>query len=225
MTDRAIQIAEQTDTSEIVKGVVVNAVRQCLRRSRVVTGDVLRAIDREIEVELRLAFPGIEEGGANWNALADKVRRHAQLHIGRIDDRDDTYMIHGRLIAAMVLVTGHGLSEDAPGQALPADDFEEAIQNACERRLSRHGIDALLTRNHRGDLGIVQLPKIGDCVSRAFNGDYYPAGKVTSISKSGKVVTTSDGTKFYRVRETSAWRADKTWWMTAGHVSKRNPEF
>lgn len=72
---------------------------------------------------------------------------------------------------------------------------------------------------------IVKLPKIGDKVSYAFNGDSYPCGTVTSISKSLKVIATSEGQKFYRVRESGAWRYNRTWSLQAGHVYKQNPSF
>ena len=72
---------------------------------------------------------------------------------------------------------------------------------------------------------VVELPKLGQDCSYTFNGDYYPCGKIASISKSLKVIKTTDGSKFYRVRETSCWKLNGTWALVQGHINKRNPEF
>lgn len=72
---------------------------------------------------------------------------------------------------------------------------------------------------------IVKLPKIGDKVSQAFNGDHYPAGQIKSISKSLRLIVTDTGLKFYRVRETGSWRNQGTWFLEAGHHSELNPSF
>lgn len=72
---------------------------------------------------------------------------------------------------------------------------------------------------------ITQIPKVGDKVSQAFNGDHYPAGQIKSISKSLKLIVTDTGLKFYRVRETGSWRNAGTWFLEAGHHSELNPSF
>lgn len=72
---------------------------------------------------------------------------------------------------------------------------------------------------------VSKLPQVGDKVSQYFNGDSYPAGTVKSISKSLKLVVTTTGLKFYRVRETGTWRQGGTWSMIAGHHNDRNPSF
>ncbi len=75
---------------------------------------------------------------------------------------------------------------------------------------------------------VQKLPKIGEKVSYAFNGDSYPCGTIIAISKSLKVITTKDGEnvkKFYRVRETGCWRNNRTWSLVSGHVYKQNPSF
>lgn len=75
------------------------------------------------------------------------------------------------------------------------------------------------------------LPKVGDDVSYAFNGDSYPCGKIVSISKSLKVIVTKDEAKgegvkkFYRVRETGTWRNAGTWSLISGHHYTQNPSF
>ena len=72
---------------------------------------------------------------------------------------------------------------------------------------------------------VIALPKVGDAVSYAFNGDSYACGYVASISPSLKLITTTEGQKFYRVRETGCWKYNRTWSLQSGHVEKRNPEF
>jgi len=77
---------------------------------------------------------------------------------------------------------------------------------------------------------VVEAPRVGDKVSRSFNGDSYPCGDVVSISASGRVITAreSDGSlrKFYRRRQTGSWiQSGGTWSLIGGHVSERNPSF
>jgi hypothetical protein len=76
---------------------------------------------------------------------------------------------------------------------------------------------------------VIELPRVGDKVSYAFNGDYYPCGEITKISKTLKQITAEDKEgkvwKFYRVRQTGCWRMDGTWSLVPGHISRLNPEF
>ena len=72
---------------------------------------------------------------------------------------------------------------------------------------------------------VVVPPAIGDEVSYAFNGDYYPCGKVKSISKSLRMITTDLGKKFYRRGQTGAWVMDGMWSLVPGHINRINPEF
>lgn len=72
---------------------------------------------------------------------------------------------------------------------------------------------------------VIEMPQIGDDVSYGFNGDSYPCGQVKSISKSLKVITTTDGSKFYRRKLTGSWRMHKTWSLMKGHHNDRNPHF
>ncbi len=72
---------------------------------------------------------------------------------------------------------------------------------------------------------VIELPKVGDKVSYAFNGDYYPCGVVTKISKTLRKISTSEGRDFYRVRQTGCWKNNGTWSLVPGHISRLNPEF
>lgn len=77
--------------------------------------------------------------------------------------------------------------------------------------------------HHHPRYDFVRAPKVGDEVSYAFNGDYYPAGKVARVSDSLRVVTLEGGRKFYRRRETGSWLNNGTWSLVQGHVEARNP--
>jgi len=72
--------------------------------------------------------------------------------------------------------------------------------------------------------GIMTAPEIGSKVSRAFNGDYYPAGEITRISDSFRRIETSDGTVFWRKGRSDIWR-QSPFCMVAGHIERLNPSF
>jgi hypothetical protein len=72
---------------------------------------------------------------------------------------------------------------------------------------------------------VIRKPQVGDDVSYAFNGDYYPDGQIASISKSMKVITTTNGHKFYRRKESGSWVMNGTWTLVNGHIDRRNPSF
>lgn len=73
---------------------------------------------------------------------------------------------------------------------------------------------------------IIKAPAVGDEASYAFNGDYYPCGKIKSISKSLRVITTDTGRTFYRRRQSGAWiMKGGTWSLVHGHINRLNPEF
>jgi hypothetical protein len=72
---------------------------------------------------------------------------------------------------------------------------------------------------------VIRAPRVGDAVSMAFNGDSYPDGEITSISASGRLVTTSTGAKYYRRKLTGRWVKGGTWTLSQGHHERRNPSF
>ena len=72
---------------------------------------------------------------------------------------------------------------------------------------------------------VTEAPKMGDTVSKSFNGDSYPCGEITRITKTWQI-TTDQGVKFRRHKETGGWRQEGgTWWMIAGEHDERNPHF
>lgn len=79
--------------------------------------------------------------------------------------------------------------------------------------------------SHWPQFGVIMPPRIGEPVSISFNGDRYPCGHIASISKTMKVITTTDGRTFYRRRLSAAWINDGTWTLIAGHVSTLNESF
>lgn len=85
------------------------------------------------------------------------------------------------------------------------------------------GTDATASTSPRFD--VREAPIVGDKVSRSFNGDTYPCGEIVKITPTWQI-TTSDGTKFRRYKETGGWRqAGRSFWMVGGHLEERNPHF
>ena len=72
---------------------------------------------------------------------------------------------------------------------------------------------------------VIAVPTVGSPVSGAFNGDSYPEGVITKISKSLRRVETSTGAVFFRKRQTGSWVSQGTWSMVSGHHNERNPSF
>lgn len=72
---------------------------------------------------------------------------------------------------------------------------------------------------------VIEMPKLGDKVSKAFNGDYYPEGEITKVSKSLTRIETSTGAVFYRRKLSGAWINNGTWSLVPGHVFRTNPCF
>ena len=71
---------------------------------------------------------------------------------------------------------------------------------------------------------LTKAPKVGDLVSYAFNGDYYPDGEVVKVSDSLRRVQTSTGNVYFRTKQTGSWR-NSCWSLVPGHINERNPHF
>lgn len=72
---------------------------------------------------------------------------------------------------------------------------------------------------------IMEAPAIGNPVSYGFNGDYYPDGEITRITKTWRIHT-SGGHEYRRYKNTSTWkRVGGTWSLVDGHHDERNPHF
>lgn len=76
---------------------------------------------------------------------------------------------------------------------------------------------------------IIKAPKVGDDVSRGFNGDYDHVGKIVRITANWMVVAEDaegNQTKFNRRKNTACWKAIGGYGsMVGGIVNRRNPEF
>jgi hypothetical protein len=81
--------------------------------------------------------------------------------------------------------------------------------------------------SHYPRFDVIRAPAVGDDVSYAFNGDYYPAGKINKISKSYRRVSTDAGRTFFRRSPTKgSWVLQGgTFCMVRGTISKWNPSF
>ena len=105
--------------------------------------------------------------------------------------------------------------------------YEETIRIAEE-------ISALTEKFHlpvdRGDCvypryDVILPPAIGDKVSCSFNGDTTPCGEIVKITPKWRI-TTSDGVKFNRVKNTGSWKVIGGYQsMVNGHHYERNPHF
>jgi hypothetical protein len=87
----------------------------------------------------------------------------------------------------------------------------------------RPSLRALTPDDAPADIG--EAPAVGDEVSYAFNGDYYPCGTIKSISASFRLIITTEGQKFYRRRESACWKYNGVWSMVDGHREELNPHF
>ncbi len=96
-----------------------------------------------------------------------------------------------------------------------------ALLSKCEGELYI-GIDCGANTSPRFD--IIKAPKVGDVVSKYFNGDAYPVGTIVSISKTMKRIVTSSGQVFHRKKETGRW-SDGCFALVQGHREEQNPSF
>lgn len=134
-------------------------------------------------------------------------------------------MVNGRAVEAVPSVEGYdhtGFETRNDWKTLErAKEVAAQLTEASGRLFI--GTDAGPNVSPRYD--VIDAPVLGAPVSKAFNGDYYPEGEITKISKSLKRVETSTGAVFFRRRESGAWIEGGTWSMVPGHVSRRNPSF
>lgn len=70
---------------------------------------------------------------------------------------------------------------------------------------------------------VIELPKVGNKVSRSFNGDSYPDGEIVSISAGLKVITTTSGSRYRRRGDSGCWIEKQTWSLIPDHITERNP--
>jgi len=101
--------------------------------------------------------------------------------------------------------------------------IDEGMSNDENFRAATNAFDARVEELKAAQAA--KLPAINDPVSYAFNGDYYPCGVVTKISKNFKMITTSEGQTFHRQGAANQWKMHKTWSLVKGHIERQNPHF
>ena len=105
--------------------------------------------------------------------------------------------------------------------------FEQA-EEVAEAASRFEGVDYIATDagaycSPRYD--VIKAPQRLAPVSYCFNGDYYPDGTVTKVSKTFQI-TTSTGKVYRRKGLTSGWcQSGGTWGLVAGHHYEQNPHF
>lgn len=132
---------------------------------------------------------------------------------------------------ATAVVATHEEAEALPGRTISRHDivdFDQALWIGFHLQVNTGlvflAIDKGESVHPRFD--VIKPPVVGDEVSFGFNGDYYPCGTVTSVSKSYKVIHTSDGKRFYRRKQSGSWiQARGTWSLVKGHHDERNQSF
>lgn len=109
--------------------------------------------------------------------------------------------------------------------------YEEALHAMEDGEIITYNSSALMPYQ------VHTMPKVGDYVSTAFNGDYYPEGTITKISPTGAKITTSNGKVFQRSRKVdhdpdgrkfnrAQWmETDSPFYMIHGYHDEKNPSF
>ena len=83
------------------------------------------------------------------------------------------------------------------------------------------------TQALNSDYSTTQTFRVGDKVSKGFNGDCYPEGVIVKITPSG-IIATDTGEIFRPYKHNGAmmgWKSQRTWWLVSGHHHKQNPSF
>ncbi len=103
----------------------------------------------------------------------------------------------------------------------------ETVERIANDLTAIHGkvylpIDSGTSTHPRYD--IIEAPLVGDAISSGFNGDIRPCGHIKSISNSFRVITSTDGSKFYRKKQTGVWKKGYLS-LVMGHIDRTNPHF
>lgn len=107
-------------------------------------------------------------------------------------------------------------------------DVAERLAASATKNLGRLFIPTDATESTSPRYDVIEAPRVGDEVSKTFNGDYYPCGKIVSISKSLHIITTFEAgfkvLRFYRRKMTGSWiQSGGTWTLVPGVLDERNP--
>lgn len=101
--------------------------------------------------------------------------------------------------------------------------YANTLATLLTEQLGRTFLAADAGPNVSPQYDVIEAPRVGDKVSRSFNGDSYPCGEIVKITPTWQI-TTSTGKKFRRKGLTAGWReVGRGFWMIGGHVDERNP--
>jgi len=124
-----------------------------------------------------------------------------------------------------------GTSHERPeGTYITRHDFKslqdaERVADGATKATGKLHIATDETANTSPRYDVILAPAVGDEVSQAFNGDYYPRGKIIHVSRSLKKITTDTDHVFWRYKNTATWLVNGYASMVRGHHSKLNPSF
>jgi hypothetical protein len=129
------------------------------------------------------------------------------------------------------IVDGKPLAYNNAKSIRQLDSMEEAeaiAKFATESTGALHlAYDDGASTSHR--FGIIEAPKVGDEVSYAFNGDYYPCGKIVRITPGFRIYAKDENDvvkMFNRSKNRSNWTMKGgTWSLVQGHIFQQNPSF
>lgn len=115
--------------------------------------------------------------------------------------------------------------------------YEEAVE--CAVRLSAQQRATYWAEDRGAHVSpryaVIRAFSVGEPVSYGFNGDSYPCGRITKMSKTGRagegprIITVQEAGgrwfKFWRRRLSGSWKKDGTWSLQHGWHNDRNPSF
>lgn len=122
----------------------------------------------------------------------------------------------------------HGISPDGRTRIRSLEEAEEVVAflKDAGHRVPYWAVDRGSHVSPR--YAVMRAFQIGEPVSYAFNGDYYPCGRIVSITGTdNRIITVRDHTgkerKFWRRKKTESWKADGMWSLVSGWHNERNP--
>ena len=114
-------------------------------------------------------------------------------------------------------------------------DFETFVQAEAAAKKLTEVMGRLYIPTTNGEEGrraryeVVEVPAVGDEVSRGFNGDYYPCGKIVRVTKALTVIAEDENgfqSRFRRVKQTGSWKLENMpYYLVFGRVDERSPHF
>lgn len=72
---------------------------------------------------------------------------------------------------------------------------------------------------------VIRAPKVGDKVSYGIGGDAYEDGFIVKVSDSLRRVESSNGTVYWRRKQSDTWRSGSRYMILGAHVNRLDPHF